>query len=42
MVTLGAPSATFLEEIGQVYAEGPTPERLIEVAGRHGLTLAPE
>ena len=42
MVTLGAPSATFLEEIGEVYAEGRTPERLVEVAGRHGLALAPE
>lgn len=42
MVTLGAPSATFLQEIGRVYAEGPTTERLIEVAGRHGLALAEE
>lgn len=40
MVTFGAPSATFLKEIGQVYAEGPTVERLVEVAGRHGLALA--
>ena len=42
MVTIGAPSATFLREIGEVYAAGPTLERLIEVAGRHGLALAPE
>jgi mannose-6-phosphate isomerase-like protein (cupin superfamily) len=37
MITVGAPAAEFLEEIGQVYAEGPTTERLIEVARRHGV-----
>ena len=37
MVTLGAPSVAFLQEIGKAYAEGPTLERLIEIAGRHGV-----
>ena len=37
MVTLGAPSLGFLREIGQADAEGPTLDRLIEIAGRHGL-----
>lgn len=42
LVAFGAPSAAFLREIGEVYAEGPITERLLEVAGRHGLALAPE
>jgi hypothetical protein len=37
MITVGAPSAGFLEEVGRIYAEGPTRERLIEVAARHGV-----
>jgi hypothetical protein len=37
MITIGAPSAGFLKEIGRVYAEGPTRERLLEVAARHGV-----
>ena len=37
MITLGAPSLTFLKEIGQVYAEGPSRERLLEIARRHGI-----
>jgi hypothetical protein len=37
MITVGAPAAEFLEEIGRVYAEGPTRDRLIEVALRHGV-----
>jgi quercetin dioxygenase-like cupin family protein len=37
MVTLGAPSVSFLQEIGQAYADGPTLERLVEIAGRHGV-----
>jgi hypothetical protein len=40
MVTIGAPSAGFLREVGEVYATGPTLERLIEVAGRHGVQPA--
>jgi mannose-6-phosphate isomerase-like protein (cupin superfamily) len=37
MVTLGAPAIAFLQELGEAYAEGPTLERLIEIAGRHGV-----
>ena len=37
MVTLGAPSVDFLREIGQATVEGPTLERMIEIAGRHGV-----
>ena len=37
MITIGAPSAAFLKDIGRAYAEGPTRERLIEIAGRHGV-----
>jgi mannose-6-phosphate isomerase-like protein (cupin superfamily) len=37
MITIGAPSAAFLREIGQAYADGPTRERLLEVAARHGV-----
>ena len=40
MITVGAPSAEFLTEIGQVYAEGPTLDRLVDIAGRHGVRLA--
>jgi len=36
MLTAGAPSLGFLREVGEVYATGPTLERLVEVAGRHG------
>jgi mannose-6-phosphate isomerase-like protein (cupin superfamily) len=38
MVTIGAPSAAFLEEVGRAYAEGPTRERLLEIAARHEVT----
>ena len=37
MITIGAPSAAFLAEMGNAYAEGPTLERLLEVARRHGV-----
>jgi mannose-6-phosphate isomerase-like protein (cupin superfamily) len=37
MITVGAPSAAFLRDVGQVYAAGPTTERLVEVAARHGV-----
>jgi quercetin dioxygenase-like cupin family protein len=37
MVTLGAPSITCLREVGEAYADGPTLERLVEIAGRHGV-----
>jgi hypothetical protein len=40
MLTVGAPSVEFLREVGQVYATGPTLERLLEVASRHGVTPA--
>jgi hypothetical protein len=40
MLTVGAPSVEFLREVGQVYATGPTQERLLEVASRHGVTPA--
>lgn len=40
MVTLGAPSVGFLREIGEAYAEGATVDRLIEIAGRHGVQPA--
>ncbi len=37
MITIGAPSSQFLKEVGEVYAAGPTVERLVEVARRHGV-----
>jgi mannose-6-phosphate isomerase-like protein (cupin superfamily) len=37
MITIGAPSVDFVREIGAVYADGPTIERLIQVAARHGV-----
>ena len=40
MLTVGAPSLGFLREVGEVYATGPTLERLVEVAGRHGVRPA--
>jgi quercetin dioxygenase-like cupin family protein len=40
MVTLGAPSVAFLREVGEAYAEGPTFEKLVEIAGRHGVRPA--
>jgi hypothetical protein len=40
MLTVGAPSAEFLREVGQVYATGPTLQRLVEVARRHGVKPA--
>jgi quercetin dioxygenase-like cupin family protein len=40
MITLGAPSLEFLKEVGQVYAEGPTREKLVAVAHRHGVQPA--
>ena len=40
MLTVGAPSVEFLREVGQAYAAGPTLERLIGVAGRHGVRPA--
>jgi hypothetical protein len=40
MVTLGAPSVGFLREAGEAYADGPTLERLVEIARRHGVEPA--
>jgi hypothetical protein len=40
LLTVGAPSVEFLREVGEVYATGPTLERLVEVAGRHGVRPA--
>ena len=40
MITIGAPSAAFLREIGEAYAEGPTLERLVGIARRHGVEPA--
>jgi hypothetical protein len=40
MLTMGAPSVEFLRQVGQVYATGPTLERLVEVASRHGVKPA--
>ena len=40
MLTVGAPSATFLREVGEAYAAGPTLEQLVEIAGRHGVRPA--
>lgn len=40
MVTLGARSVAFLREIGEAYAAGPTLERLVEIAARHGVRPA--
>ena len=40
MITIGAPSAAFLREVGEEYARGPTLERLLAIAERHGVTPA--
>jgi hypothetical protein len=40
MLTVGAPSVGFLLEVGEAYAAGPTLERLVEIAGRHGVKPA--
>lgn len=40
MITIGAPSIDFVKEVGQIYAEGPTLERLLAAAERHGVTPA--
>jgi hypothetical protein len=40
LLTVGAPSPDFLREVGEVYVTGPTLERLVEVAGRHGVKPA--
>lgn len=37
MITVGAPSAPFLREVGEVYAEGPTLERIVATAAKHGV-----
>jgi mannose-6-phosphate isomerase-like protein (cupin superfamily) len=37
MITVGAPSVAFVREVGKAYAHGPTRERLVEIAGRHGV-----
>jgi quercetin dioxygenase-like cupin family protein len=37
MITIGAPSLDFLREVGQTYADGPSLERLVEIARRHGV-----
>jgi hypothetical protein len=38
--TVGAPAAGFLREVGEAYVAGPTLERLVEIAGRHGVRPA--
>jgi hypothetical protein len=38
MITVGAPSVAFVREVGGAYADGPTVERLVEIARRHGVT----
>ncbi len=40
MITLGAPSLDFLKEVGQIYAEGPSVDRLVAVARKHGVEPA--
>lgn len=40
MITFGASSLPFLQEIGQAYAAGPSVESLVEIATRHGVALA--
>jgi hypothetical protein len=40
MLTVGASSLDFLRDVGDVYATGPALERLVEVAGRHGVRPA--
>jgi mannose-6-phosphate isomerase-like protein (cupin superfamily) len=37
MITIGAPAADFVREVGQAYAEGPSLERLVAIAERHGV-----
>jgi mannose-6-phosphate isomerase-like protein (cupin superfamily) len=37
LITLGARSAEFLREVGEVYERGPSLARLVEVARRHGV-----
>jgi hypothetical protein len=37
MITVGAPSAAFVGEIGQAYAAGLRRERLVEIAERHAM-----
>lgn len=41
MITLGAPSLDFLREVGRIYAEGPSREKLFAAAQRHGIEPAP-
>jgi hypothetical protein len=41
MVTVGAPFAPFARELAALYASPDAgPERVVEIAGRHGLKLA--
>jgi hypothetical protein len=40
MLTVGVPSVEFLREVDEAYAAGPTLERLVEIAGRHGVKPA--
>jgi hypothetical protein len=40
MLTVGTPPVGFLGEVGQAYTAGPTLERLVEIAGRHGVKPA--
>jgi hypothetical protein len=37
MITIGAPSAAFLREIADAYAEDHTGARVLEVAAKHGV-----
>lgn len=37
MIAIGAPAVDFVREVGQAYAEGPSLERLVAIAERHGV-----
>jgi quercetin dioxygenase-like cupin family protein len=37
LITLGAPSLDFFKEVGRIYAEGPTFDRLVAAARKHGI-----
>lgn len=40
LITIGARSAGFLRDVGEAYAQGPTIERLVAIARRHGVERA--
>ena len=37
MIAAGPPALDFLKEVGRAYEDGPTLERLVEIAERHGV-----